>query len=115
MCDLSRGGEPVEFPGLDGFLAKIGRDVVEDDSGVGSRLDNVEPFVFCAVPVWDGRGIMWGNGYEVDTSLSEAAGIAEVDLVPVYGAIQRMRECLSNEGRISSLDPVRFVAHRGPR
>ena len=51
---------------------------------------------------------MWGDGYEVDASLSETAGIAEIELVSMDGAVQRVREGLWNEGRISRLDSVRF-------
>ena len=63
---------------------------MEDDSGVGSRFEYVEPFVFGAVPVWNGRGVVWGNGYEMDASLSETTGIAEIELVPVDGLVQGM-------------------------
>ena len=55
MSDFAGSREPVEFSGLDRFFAEFRRCIVKDDSGVGSRFDYVEPFVFSAVPVWDGR------------------------------------------------------------
>ena len=60
---------------------------MEDDSGVGSGFDDVEPFIFGTVPVWDGRGVVWGNSYEVNTSLSKTARIAEIELVPLDGVV----------------------------
>ena len=87
MRGLARSREPIELPRLDGFLARFCGCIVEDDSGVRSGFDNVEPFVFGAVPVRDGRGIMWTDGYEVDTSLSEAAWITEIELVPLDGVV----------------------------
>lgn len=88
MRGLACSGEPVEFSGLNGLFADFRGYVVEDDSGVGSRFEYVEPFIFGAMPVWDGRGVVWRNGYEVDASLSETAGIAEIQLVSVDGLIQ---------------------------
>ena len=85
---LSRSGEPIELPRLNGLFAEFCGYVVEDDSGVWSRFEYVEPFVFGAVPMRDGRGVVWGDGYEVDTSLSESTGIAEIELVPVDGLVQ---------------------------
>lgn len=61
---------------------------MEDDPGVGSCFDYVEPFIFGAVPVWDGRGVVREDGYEVDTSLAEATGVAEIKLVPLDGVVQ---------------------------
>ena len=85
---LSRGGEPIELSRLNRLLAEFCRYVVEDDSGVGTGFEDVEPFVFGAVPMRDGRGVVWGDGYEVDTSLSESTGIAEIELIPVDGLVQ---------------------------
>jgi len=85
---LARGGESIELSRLDGLFAEFRGYVVQDDPGVGSRFEYVEPFVFGAVPVRDGRGIVWGNGYEVDASLSETTGIAEIELVPVDSLVQ---------------------------
>ena len=90
MRGPARGGEPIELPRLDGLFAEFCRCVVEDDSGVGSRFDYVEPFVFGAVPMWDRRGVVWGNSYEVNAPLSKAARIAEVELVPLDSVIQRI-------------------------
>jgi len=90
MCGLARSGEPIEFPGLDGLFARFCGCVVEDDPGVGPCFDYVEPFVFGAVPMWDGGGVMRGDGYEVDASLSKTTWIAEVELVPLDGFVQRV-------------------------
>ena len=49
-----RSREPIELSRLDGLFSEFGGCVVEDDSGVGPGFDYVEPFVFGAVPVWDG-------------------------------------------------------------
>jgi len=54
MRGLARSWEPVELSRLDGLFSEFGGCVVEDDSGVGSGFDYVEPFVFGAVPVWNG-------------------------------------------------------------
>ena len=88
MRDLARSGEPIEFSRLDGLFAEFSGRLVEDDSGVGSGFEYVEPFVFGAVPMWDRRGVVWGNGYEVDAPLSETARVAEIELVPVHGLVQ---------------------------
>lgn len=88
MRGLARSREPIELTRLDGLFAEFRGYVVEDDSGVGSRFEYVEPFVFGAVPVWDRRRIVWWDGYEVDAPLSKTAGVAEIQLKPVDGFIQ---------------------------
>ena len=88
MCGLARGREPVELPGLDGLFAGLCRRILEDDPGIWPGFDDVEPFVFGAVPVWNGRGVMWADGYEVDTPLSKTAWVAEVDLVSLDGVVE---------------------------
>ena len=90
MSGLARSGEPIEFPRLDGFFATFRGCVVEDDPGVGSCFDYVEPFIFGAVPVWDGGGVVRRDGYEMDASLSKTAWIAEIELVPLDGVVQRV-------------------------
>ena len=87
MGGLARSREPIELPRLYGLLARFCGCVVEDDSGVGSGFDDIEPFVIGAVPVRDGRGVVWGDGYEVDTSLSKTAWITEIELVPLDGVV----------------------------
>ena len=54
MRSLSRSWKPIELSRLYGLFSGFCGWVVEDDSGVGSGFDYVEPFVFGAVPVWDG-------------------------------------------------------------
>jgi len=55
-----------------------------------------------------------GDGYEVYPSLSKTTGIAEIELIPVDGVVQRVREGLGDEGGVSGLDSVRVrAAHRG--
>jgi len=54
MRGLARSREPIELSSLDGFFPELRGCVVEDNSGVGSCFDYVEPFVFGAMPVWDG-------------------------------------------------------------
>jgi len=108
-----RSGESIKLPRFDGLFAEPSRCVVEDDLGVGSRFDDVEPFVFGAVPVWDGRGVLWGDGYEVDTSLTETAWIAEIELILLDGVVQRMGVDLGDVGGISGLDPVRVRTVHG--
>jgi hypothetical protein len=88
MRNLARSGEPIKLSRLDGLFAEFRRYVVEDDPGVGSCFEYVEPFVFGAVPVRNGRGIVRGNSYEVDAPLSETTGIAEIDLVPLDGFVK---------------------------
>lgn len=90
MGCLVCGGEPVELSSLNRLFTEFLTHIVEGDSGIGSRLDYVEPFIFGAVPVWDGRGIVRGDGYEVDTPLSETTGITEIELESVDCAVQRM-------------------------
>ena len=50
---------------------------------------------------------MRGDGYEVDPSLSETTWIAEIELVPMDGVVQRVREGLGDEGGVVGLDSVR--------
>ena len=90
MSSLARGGESKELARLDGLLAGVHGCVVEDNSGVGPGFNDVEPFVFGAVPVWDGGRVVGRDGYEVDPSLSKTAGIAEVELIPLDGFVQRV-------------------------
>ena len=57
---------------------------------------------------------MRGDGYEVHPSLSKTTGIAEIELIPMDGVVQRVREGLWDEGGVSGLDPVRVrTVHRG--
>ena len=88
MCGFARGREPVELSRLNGLFARLCRRILEDDPGILSGFDDVEPFVFGAVPVWDGRGVMWADGYEVNTSLSKTAWVTEIDLVSLDGVVE---------------------------
>lgn len=108
MRGLARSREPIELPRLDGLFAEFRGYVVEDDSGVGSRFEYVEPFVFGAVPVWDGRRVVRGNGHEMDASLSKATGIAEIELIPVDRLVQGVRKGLRDEVGVIGLDSVRL-------
>ena len=113
MRGFASGREPVELSRLDGLFARLCRRILEDDPGILPGFDDVEPFVFGAVPVWDGRGVMWADGYEVDTSLSKTAWVAEIDLVPLDGMVEGVRVGLRNEGRVGGLDPVCVRTVRG--
>ena len=114
MRGLARSREPVELSRLDGLFTEFRGCIVEDDSGVGSCFDYVKPFVFSTVPVWDGRGVVWGDGYEMHSSLSKTTWIAEIELIPVDSVVQRVREGLGDEGGVSRPDPVCVrTGHRG--
>ena len=83
MPRLCRRREPKEVSRLDFLLPGLRLPVlVKNDTRTFSGFDDVEPFVFVAMPVWDGADVVGRYRDEVNASLGQAAPVTEVQPVP---------------------------------
>lgn len=91
MSGPGRSRKSKKVPGFDLSLSRLGRTVlIEDDAGTFSRLDDVEPLVFVAMPVRDGADIVGRYGYEMNPGLGQAALVAKVMFVLEDVGVQRV-------------------------